>query len=105
MSGFKDMVAADSDVFIDFDFFGTVCTIEGQEVTVVVDDNALKQRQGGQELTIAESTIMLYAKAEDLPKRFTPGQGINYNGRECIVDDVAEDMGIVTLTLQQNRIS
>lgn len=103
--GFKDMVAADRAIFIDFEYFGETAVIDGQEITVVVDDNALKQRQGGQELTIAESTIMLYAKAEELPKRYTPGQGINYNGRECIVDDVADDMGIVTLTLTQNRIS
>ena len=104
--GFKDMVAADrSAVFIDLDFFGEEYSIEGKSVPIVVDTHELKKRQGSQDLTVAESNTLFYAKVEDLPSRRSPGQSLNVNGRECIVDDWKVDVGIVTVVLRENIIS
>lgn len=103
--GFKEMVDADRAVFMDVDFFGSQHTVEGKKVTVVVDDDALRQRQGGQEMTIAESTLLFHAKTEDLPKGLAPGKTLNFDGKECLVDDVVQAMGIAAVTLRQNRIS
>ena len=67
----------------------------------VLDDNALKERQGGQELSVAESSLLLYAAVEDLPARRPAGEGLNVDGREYIVNDWSEDMGIATVALGQ----
>ena len=82
MGGFKDMVAADrSAVFLDPEIFGEECRIEGKTVFIVLDNDELKKRQGGQDLAVAESATLFYARAEDLPPRRAPGASITVNGR------------------------
>ena len=63
---FKKMVADDRRlVFLNLAEFGEEHKVDGKTITVVLDDNALKERQGGQELGVAESSLMLYAAVED----------------------------------------
>ena len=100
--GFKDMVAADRlTVFLNVDEFGIEARVEGKLIRIVIDDDMLKQRQGSQELAIAESQTLFYARTEDLPRRIAPGGNLNINGRERIVDDYREDMGIATVVLRE----
>ena len=89
---FKAMVEADRRrTFLNLDEFGEKHTVEGRAIAAVLDDNALKERQGGQELSVAE----------DLPARRPAGEGLNVDGREYIVNDWSEDMGIATVALGQ----
>ena len=98
--GFKDMVEADRlNVFLNPDFF------EGKDIPIVIDNDELKARQGGQDLAVAESATLFYARVEDLPPRRAPGQNLNVNGRECIVDDWQVDMGMATVVLRENIIA
>lgn len=102
---FKDMVIQDnSKVFLNFKEFAEYHYVENRRVRVIIDDDALKKRQGGEELSIAESSVMLFAESCDLPTRpYNPvGTSINLDGSEYIVDDWQEDMGIATLSLRQN---
>lgn len=104
--GFKDMVAADrTAVFINQDFFGEEYRIEGKPTPIVLDVDELVKRQGGQDLAVAESSTLFYAREEDLPPRRVPGQSLNVNGRECIVDDWKVDMGIATVVLRENIVA
>lgn len=99
---FKAMVEADRRrMFLNLDEFGEKHTVEGRTIAAVLDDNALKERQGGQELSVAESSLLLYAAVEDLPARRPAGEGLNVDGREYIVNDWSEDMGIATVALGQ----
>ena len=104
---FKAMVEADRRrTFLNLDEFGEKHTVEGRAIAAVLDDNALKERQGGQELSVAESSLLLYAAVEDLPARRPAGEGLNVgaradHGREYIVNDWSEDMGIATVALGQ----
>ena len=101
--GFKDMVERDiKAVFIDFDFFGELHTVEGREILIVIDSDTLKEKQGGQDLAVAESGTLFYAHVVDLPKRRPPGESLNIDGRECTIDDWSEDMGLATIALRQN---
>lgn len=103
MSGFKDMVAADrAAVFIDLDFFGETYRVEGAEISIVLDLDELKERQGGQDIAVAESATLFYARVEDLPPRRSPGQSLNVNGRECLIDAWTEEMGMATVVLREN---
>lgn len=106
MPGFKDMVAADLlGTFLDVETFGEVYRIEGKEIRIVVDNDELKERQGGQDLAVAESATLFYARTADLPPRRPAGENLNVNGRECIVDDWQEDMGMSTVVLRQNIVA
>ena len=99
---FKDMVANDlRHTFLNFNEFGEEHRVEGKNIIAIIDDNALKERSGGQELGVAESALLLFATIEDLPARRPAGEGLNVNGREYIIDDWSEDMGIATITLGQ----
>lgn len=104
--GFKDMVADDrSSVFLNADFFGETYRIEGKAIPIVLDNDELKARQGGQDLAVAESATLFYARAEDLPPRRPAGQSLNVNGRECLIDDWKVDMGMATVVLRENIIA
>ena len=106
MPVFKDMLAADLlGTFLDVDTFGEVYRIEGKEILIVVDNDELKERQGGQDLAVAESATLFYARTADLPPRRPAGENLNVNGRECIVDDWQEDMGMSTVVLRQNIVA
>ena len=57
--GFKDMVEADRlNVFLNPDFFGETYHIEGKDIPIVIDNDELKARQGGQDLAVAESATL-----------------------------------------------
>lgn len=104
--GFKDMVASDIlGVFINVDEFGETYRIEGRTVNIVVDNDELKERQGGQDLAVAESATLFYAKTADLPPRRPAGESLNVNGRECLIDAWSEDMGLSTIVLRQNIVA
>ena len=106
MSGFKDMVAADLvATFLDCDTFGQKCRVEGKTISIVIDTDELKVRQGGQDLAVAESATLFYARSIDLPRRKAPGSSLNINGREYIIDDWKEDNGMATIALRENIVA
>lgn len=106
MSGFKDQVQKDIKVtFLDLDFFGEYYTIEGKQVAIVVDNDELKARQGGQDFAVAESATLFYALTADLPRRRAVGESLNVNGRECLIDDWKDDMGMSTIVLRENIVA
>ena len=105
MSGFKDMVAEDrSRTFLDLDFFGQPAVIEGKNISIMLDDDTLQEMQGGQDLAVAESATLFYARSEDLPPRRPAGHSLNVNGRECIIDKWTEEMGMATIVLRENIV-
>lgn len=100
--GFKDMVSNDRlSVFLDTHTFGESLLVEGKEIPVVLDSDKLKELQGGQDLAVAESATLFYARVEDLPKRRSPGSSLKVNGRLCTIDEWQEDMGIATIALRE----
>jgi hypothetical protein len=101
--GFKHAVQSDNQrIFLDLEFFGERYRVEGREIVIVLDSDKLKEKQGGQDLAVAESATLFYARVDDLPPRRAPGECLNVNGRECIVDEWTEDMGMATVALREN---
>lgn len=102
---FKDMVSHDiSNVFLNIDIFGTEYQIEGKKTKIVIDDDELKERQGGQDVAVAESSVLFYARTKDLPKRKLPGSNLNYRGCEYLIDLWQDDMGLSTIALSRNDV-
>ena len=105
MSGFKGMVAEDrSRVFLDLDFFGQPATIEGKTISIMLDDDTLQELQGGQDLAVAESATLFFARSEDLPPRRPAGNSLNVNGRICTIDKWTEEMGMAMIVLRENIV-
>ncbi len=103
---FKDMVAADiAATFLNQQHFGEPYRVEGKVIYIVIDNDELKERQGGQDLAVAESATLFHASAADLPPRKAPGSCLNINGRECIIDDWKEDMGMATIAIRENIVA
>lgn len=103
---FKEMVMSDiAATFLDIQYFGELYRVEGKEVRIVIDNDELKERQGGQDLAVAESATLFYAASADLPPRKAPGSNLNINGRECIIDDWKEAMGLATIALRENIVA
>ena len=100
--GFKSMVSEDRrKTFLNQDFFGSKLRVEGKEISVMVDNDKLKEKQGGQDLAVAESQTLFFACAEDLPPRRSPGSSLEVNGRICTIDEWSEDMGLATVVLRE----
>ena len=103
---FKDMAVADlAATFLNMEFYGELYRVEGKEILIVIDNDELKERQGGQDLAVAESATLFYAASADLPPRKAPGSSLNINGRECIIDDWKEDVGLATIVLRENIVA
>lgn len=103
---FKDQVASDiNKVFLDLEFFGEIHRVEGKRIPILIDNDELKERQGGQDLAVAESATLFYARSADLPPRRAPGSSLNINGRERIIDDWKEDMGMATIVLRESIVA
>lgn len=94
---FMDMVASDLEIFLAD--FGKEHRIEGKTIVAVFDEHALRERQGGAELGVAESSLMLFAKVADLPKQRAPGSNLNVDGVEYIVDDWTPEDGMASIAL------
>ena len=105
MSGFKDMVAEDrSRVFLDLSFFGQPAKIEGKTIPIMLDDDTLQELQGGQDLAVAESATLFFARSEDLPPRRPVGNSLTVNGRICTIDKWTEEMGMAMIVLRENIV-
>ena len=103
MSGFKDMVEADRlNTFLNLEEFAEEHTVEGVSITALLDSWALKNKSAGEELSVADGTVILFARTEDLPEERPPGATLNVDGCEYIITDWAEDMGIVSITLSSS---
>ena len=88
-------------VFLNFDDFAEEHIIEGKNVLCIYDDEALKTRQGSAEIGIDESTLLIFAKVEDLPKRKKGGL-LNVDHKEYMIDDWKVNFAMAEITLHRN---
>lgn len=102
-ASFKDVIAKDlRSTFLNLEEYGEPHRVEGKEITIVVDESAIKELTGGQKLGIAESSLLFCAAVEDLPPRRPAGEGLNVDGREYMILDWSEDIGLATVALSQS---
>ena len=100
---FKEQILGDLDaVFLNLDEFAELHRVEGQEIAVVVDNDQLNQLKKGQILGLVEADMLLMGRKSDFPANLEPGRLLNVDGREMIVANSGEDMGLVEVALHQN---
>lgn len=101
---FKEQIQKDLDnVFFNLDEFGELHRIEGVEIAVVIDSDQLNKLKKGQILGLIEADMLIMGRAVDFPDYLEPGRLLNVDGRELIVANSGEDMGLIEVALRQNR--
>lgn len=90
-----------NNVFLNFDDFAEEHIIEGKKVLCIYDDESLKTRQGSAEIGIDESTLLIFAKVEDLPKRKKGGL-LNVDHKEYMIDDWKVNFAMAEIALHRN---
>ena len=102
---FKSMVEDDiRHTFLDVDTFGEIHRVEGKDIPIVISNDELVKRQGGNDLAVAESGTLFYASVADLPPRRSPNQNLNVDGRECLIDAWQVEDGIAIIVLRETII-
>jgi len=106
---FKDQIKQDlSDIFLNLDEFADLHRIEGKEVPVVIDSDIMAKlsKIGDNRIHgMDEADMVIMGKASDLPENLDPGRLLNLDGREVIVVTTTSEMGLVQITVRQNRMS
>lgn len=98
---FHEIVEQDiTDVFLNFDEFGSMHNISGKDMLVMLDDNDLQYRNDRNGVQLGN--YMFYAHASDFEKRPEAGDRLMLDGQSMFVADCKEDMGVYTITLTQN---
>lgn len=100
MSAFRDMVETDrTETFLDMDMFADRHKIDGRQITCIFEDDISHAKGGISEYGIAERQFVLFGLTEDLPKRKTFGSGMSIDGRQYLVTDWMDEIGITKITL------
>lgn len=97
---FKDIISTDiKNVFLNLDEFGETHTIEGAEVTCIVDDDTLQQ----QAIKSATGTYLgkklIHVARADLLGRPAVGANLKFDGKTYTVKDCINNDGILSITL------
>jgi hypothetical protein len=100
MPGFKDQIAQDLATFFSANEFDETHTIEGRELSVVVDNDRLSQRTQREYEGIYVGDLLFYVSAADYGTRPRPGEMLRFDKKPYIVFDVKEDCGMYEVILK-----
>lgn len=102
MATFKDYLASDNDIFFNTDEFGELHNINGNNMTIMIDNDLLKERQ----IKSAEGTytgnLLFSVRASEFGEKPAIEQIIKYDTKPMRVTDCQEDAGIYIITLEGN---
>ena len=105
---FKDQIAADIfGTFLNAQEFADIHTINGKEMTVVLDDNELlerdKSRLGTHVDGLYKSRRLIYVAREEFGPRPAIGAMMSLDGRQYKVTDCTEEAGVLAIELGATR--
>ncbi|MEG2175606.1 MAG: hypothetical protein RRY97_01930 [Oscillibacter sp.] len=107
---FKDCIAADvSNVFLNRLEFADKHTVNGKEMTVLVDENELQERDkfkllGANQNGTYKATRMIYVAKSEFGPRPALTATINLDGREYrVAPGTTEEAGILAIALEAVR--
>ena len=102
---FKEQIQADiSNVFLNGEEFGALHTVNGKQLTAVIDDNELlerdKSRVGMHTDGLYQSRRLLYVKKADYGPRPAVGAALSLDGRMCRVKGCTEEAGVLAIEVE-----
>lgn len=103
MSAFKDAVQADiRATFLNLEEFGDIHAVNGVPLPCVLDTDVLTEGHPALE-GVFLNVLTLYVKTSDLPRRPVEGELLYLDGKMHIVRRVAEEMGVLVITMEANE--
>lgn len=104
---FKEQVQQDIDaVFFNLDEFSDLHMIDGVEMTCIIDQNELIEREKKQKDHVDGlhvSTLLVYVRAEEFGSRPKVGSKLRIDNKNYIVTDCTAEMGVYAISLEANR--
>ena len=100
----KDEIEQDIyNVFLNEEDFGEEHVVNFKKISCMFDDDRLTDRQGSNELAVSDSTALLFAKSSDLPTRQVSGSQLEIDGKNYVVDDWKENLGMAEIMLHRGE--
>lgn len=101
---FKDMVRQDvKNIFLSPDVFGESHIVDGNEMTIIIDENELTEREKKMK-TLAEGLhnkqLLIYVSEDDFGPEPLIGRMLELDGSYYTVTDVANENGIYSISLE-----
>ncbi len=101
---FKDTIKQDvRAVFLNFDEFGEIHTIFGQDVLIIIDENELTEREKRirrNEGELHKKQLLFYIAAEDFGPLPDPGRILNLDGKQYEIMEAENEDGIYSISLE-----
>lgn len=108
--GFKDIIRADFDVFLNYDEFADIHNIDGISCTAIVQDvvinDSLYPKYGKESYRdgVYAYGCVINVRKSDLPRIPIMGTILKLDGKVGRVINVADDEGILTITWSANEL-
>ncbi len=100
---FKDIIASDTDIFLNNNEFADTCIINGVSVTVLVDVDKLKERHTKDFDGALIGDILYFIKINDYPSgNPKAGDAQVFNNKVCTIEDVKKDKDIYEIIISYN---
>lgn len=107
MSAFRDIIAKDvHQIFLNFDEFSDIHTINGQKMAVQVDTNEQIEREKRMNQNtdgVYTNQKLIYVSASDFGAMPKQGAILNFDGKIYRVVDAVDECGIYSITIEVNR--
>jgi hypothetical protein len=101
MAGFKDFLANDLNTFFNLEEFSEIHNIDGNDITIVPDDDLLKERQIKSAGGTYVGDLLFYVRKSDWgPRPAIGSQVVKFDQERYRVTDYQENSGVCTITLE-----
>lgn len=96
--------------FMNFDEFGEVHKLNGKKKLVIVDENELTEREKrirnrseAKGEGLHKKQLLFYIEAEKFGPLPSPGNLLDFDGKEYIITDANDEAGIYSISLEAKR--
>ena len=96
----KDQFIADLDILFDEDEHAEMCTINGNQIIIIEDNDQLVKRSKLEYEGVIVGDLLYYAKVSDFSKRPMPGDVQVYEGDTYRVFDCRDSEGLYEIILK-----
>lgn len=111
MLTFKEQIERDNrSVFMNFDEFGEFHKLNGKKKLVIVDEIELTEREkrirnrdGIKGEGLHKKQLLFYIEAEKFGPLPTPGNLLNFDGKDYNITDANNEDGIYSISLEAKR--
>ncbi|MCZ8520131.1 MULTISPECIES: hypothetical protein [Paenibacillus] len=104
MTSLKDFLAGDvANVFLNDKEFADTHDVNGRQVTCMVDSDLINHRAQPYAEGVYLAQVVLFIRSSEFPSKPAEGQRLKLDGKFFDIAKVAEDAGLLEITLEANE--